>query len=287
MEQRYATLVFVLIPARYSPTSDYIGLYAGERNRHIFILVFLAIFVQCLIAGRSTCVDAFIVALNQTCEGGEKRWIESTLELQLASLEFCRACRSLPTLHVRVYDASPRSLWFPEQTLTRSEMGSSKRGVSTRVPVVRTLRLTWGLSMEALQQSATMETWIWLEVLELRGSSSAGNLETLIWPPGLKRLVLDTFFWTPLDSVSWPASLKHLSFGGNFNQRIAGVVWPSALEQLSFGKNISTDPSMEPCGRLLYNGYRSVVTSTIPSPELCGQRFYNSLRSGIVLTNPS
>ncbi|CAN0090492.1 unnamed protein product [Ectocarpus sp. 12 AP-2014] len=48
--------------------------------------------------GSSEHLDAFIVALNQTCDGGEKRWYASTLELQLASLEFvgradaCRPC---------------------------------------------------------------------------------------------------------------------------------------------------------------------------------------------------
>lgn len=42
-------------------------------------------------------------ALNQACEGEEKRWYTSTLELQLASLAMCKACRSVPTWHVRVF----------------------------------------------------------------------------------------------------------------------------------------------------------------------------------------
>ncbi|CAN0553692.1 unnamed protein product, partial [Ectocarpus sp. 8 AP-2014] len=60
------------------------------------------------ISGRTRCLDAFIVALNQTCDGGEKRWYASTLELQLVSLEFCGACRHVPTLDVRVNRQTPR-----------------------------------------------------------------------------------------------------------------------------------------------------------------------------------
>ncbi|CAM9797682.1 unnamed protein product, partial [Ectocarpus sp. 12 AP-2014] len=62
---------------------------------------------------RSKCLDAFIVALNQTCDGGKMRWYASTLELQLVSLEFCGACRRVPTLHVRVHRRTIRSLCFP------------------------------------------------------------------------------------------------------------------------------------------------------------------------------
>lgn len=169
-----------------------------------FSFAFRRYLFQFLSAAGNRCVEAFTVALEQASEGGEKRWIASTLELQLASLEYCRACRNVPTLHVRVYDTTPRSLWFSGQT--QPNMDNSKRRISTRVPVVRTLRLTWGLSMEALQQSATMEMWIWLEVLELRGSSSADNLDSMIWPQGLKRLVLDTFFGTPVEEMSLPTS---------------------------------------------------------------------------------
>lgn len=39
------------------------------------------------------CLDAFIVALNQPSEGGEKDWYTSTKGLQLASLGYCVACR--------------------------------------------------------------------------------------------------------------------------------------------------------------------------------------------------
>ncbi|CAM9691685.1 unnamed protein product, partial [Ectocarpus sp. 4 AP-2014] len=60
------------------------------------------------LSGRPSCLDAFIVALNQTCDGGKRRWYASTLELQRVSLAFCGACRSVPTLHVRVDRETPR-----------------------------------------------------------------------------------------------------------------------------------------------------------------------------------
>lgn len=64
-------------------------------------------------AGESRCLDAFFVALGQAFHGEQKYWYTSTLELQLASLEVCRACRCVPTLHVRDNDSTPRSLWSP------------------------------------------------------------------------------------------------------------------------------------------------------------------------------
>ncbi|CAM9800715.1 unnamed protein product [Ectocarpus sp. 12 AP-2014] len=53
--------------------------------------------------GRSECLGAFIVALNQTCDGQEKRWYASTPELQLVSLEFAgRADVSRPCTCVSI-----------------------------------------------------------------------------------------------------------------------------------------------------------------------------------------
>ncbi|CAN0551023.1 unnamed protein product, partial [Ectocarpus sp. 12 AP-2014] len=68
--------------------------------------------------GKVYCLDAFIVALNQVCDEHDKRWYASTLELQLVSLAFCGACRSVPTLQVRVDHKLPRSLWYPSTSHT-------------------------------------------------------------------------------------------------------------------------------------------------------------------------
>lgn len=69
---------------------------------------------------RRQCLDAFAIALNHVCGkgkpccsggsdsgGGPMRWYASTLNLQLASLDLCRTCRSVATLHILVEDGTP------------------------------------------------------------------------------------------------------------------------------------------------------------------------------------
>ncbi|CAN0248867.1 unnamed protein product, partial [Ectocarpus sp. 12 AP-2014] len=186
--------------------------------------------------GRTRCLDAFVVALSQACEGGEKRWYVSTLELQLTSLDMCRACRSTSILHVRVNRETPQSLWSSRTTRTRPNSRSWKRRISNRVPVVQALRLMWALSMEDLLRKAAIELWTSSQRLELQGSWCVPSLGSeVVWPRGLRELVVHTDSAIATDSVWWPAHLQKLSFGSNFNQPIAGVAWPSSLQQLSFG----------------------------------------------------
>jgi len=123
-------------------------------------------------SGKSRCLDAFVVALSQACEGGENRWYASTLQLQRVSSEMCIACRSAPTLHVRVDDRTPRALWFPRQSQILSNTRISKVRLSSWVPVVRAVVLTWGLPVEVLVKRAATELWTWTEFLVLRGSVS-------------------------------------------------------------------------------------------------------------------
>eukprot|EP00752_Nemacystus_decipiens_P008832 g7883.t1 len=184
--------------------------------------------------GRSQCLDAFTVALNQACEGGEKRWYASTLELQLASLEFCRACRSVPTLHVRVNPESPTSLWSSSTAYT-VRIGSWVFGSSTRVPAVRAGSLTWNLPIDALLYTVSSELWKWSDFVDLQGPILADGLASVDWPKGLKTLVLSTFLECPVEAVSWPALLQSLAFGKSFNENISGVSWPPSLKHLSFG----------------------------------------------------
>ncbi|CAN0268885.1 unnamed protein product [Ectocarpus fasciculatus] len=148
----------------------------------------------------------------------------------------CRACRSTPILHVRVNDQTPQSLWASRTTQTRPNTRSSKLRVSSRVPVMRALRLTWALSMEALLRKAAIELWRWSQRLELQGSwcaSSEGSKG--VWPRGLTQLDLPTDSDIPTDNVWWPVRLQNLGLGGIFDQPIAGVVFPEFLQQLSFG----------------------------------------------------
>ncbi|CAM9286591.1 unnamed protein product, partial [Ectocarpus sp. 8 AP-2014] len=190
--------------------------------------------------GRTGYLDAFVVALSQACEGGEKRWYASTLELQLTSLDMCRACRSTSILHVRVNHLTPHSLWSSRTTQTWPNTRSSRLRVSSRVPVVRALGLMWALSMEDLLRKASIELWTWSQRLELQGSWCASSLGSeVVWPRGLTELVLHTDSAIATDNVWWPAHLQYRSFGSNFNQPVAGVVWPTSLQQLSFGSKFN------------------------------------------------
>ncbi|CAM9654724.1 unnamed protein product [Ectocarpus sp. 13 AM-2016] len=153
--------------------------------------------------GRTRCLDAFVVALSQACEGGKKRWYASTLELQLTSLDMCRACRSRPILHLRVFGHTPKSLWSPH--ITRWNKRSSKLRISSRLSVVRALHLTWALSMEALLRKAAIEHWSWSQRLELLGSQCACRLRSeVVWPRGLTPLILYADSDISLENMSWP-----------------------------------------------------------------------------------
>ncbi|CAM9974507.1 unnamed protein product [Pylaiella littoralis] len=128
-------------------------------------------------------------------------------------MDFCRACRSIPILLVRIDDGSSRSLWYPGRTERQPNTRRTKIRISSRVPVVLALRLTLRLPEKVMQHRAAVEPWTCFENWELRGSSSAGFLRSIRLPQGLKRLVLDTDMGTRVEAVSWPASLKQLSFG--------------------------------------------------------------------------
>lgn len=66
-------------------------------------------FVSNIFVTTGRCLDVFTVALHQATEG--ERWYTSTAQLQLASLEFCKACRSVPTLYMKVDEDAPERLW--------------------------------------------------------------------------------------------------------------------------------------------------------------------------------
>ncbi|CAN0340877.1 unnamed protein product, partial [Ectocarpus sp. 8 AP-2014] len=91
--------------------------------------------------GPGRCSEAFVVALNTGCDGNV--WYTSTKELQLASLQFCVACRNVPTLHLAVYNTHvPARLWN-DHAATEARTGA-KRPSTTRVPVFRPRGVTWG-----------------------------------------------------------------------------------------------------------------------------------------------
>eukprot|EP00752_Nemacystus_decipiens_P014937 g13296.t2 len=183
-------------------------------------------------------LDAFIVALGQARGGEHKRWYAPTLELQLASLELCRVCRSIPTLNVRISDKTPVRLWVtpkPRKKSKKSRPLSKKARMVSRVPIVRALRLTWELPMDVLLRYAAAELWKWSESLSLVGEVSESALKSVVWPAALKELILDAVLDIPLEAVPWPPALQHLGLGRRFDGSIAGIEWPSSLQRLSLG----------------------------------------------------
>ncbi|CAN0191062.1 unnamed protein product, partial [Ectocarpus sp. 6 AP-2014] len=92
--------------------------------------------------GYSRFMDALTVALNQAYDSragdcDNVRWFTSTLDLQLASLDLCRACRSVPTLLVKIDHDTPRSLWTP------TVYGGADSAPSGRVPPLRAHGVKW------------------------------------------------------------------------------------------------------------------------------------------------
>ncbi len=195
-------------------------------------------FAASLYPGNSRCLDAFIVALSQACEGPDRRWYASTLELQLASLDFCRACRSIPRLAVTVGGRvcpTPKSLWISRDASKPSLFGYPFFS-SSRVPGVRALRLKWSIQLTALVHHAAVELTARSDALELSlGRFFNQPVIGVLWPSSLQKLSFGHFFNQPIAGVVWPASLQQLLFGALFNQPVAGVVWPDSLLQLSFG----------------------------------------------------
>ncbi|CAM9291836.1 unnamed protein product [Ectocarpus sp. 8 AP-2014] len=200
---------------------------------------------------RSSCLDALVVALNETCDG--KSWYTSTKELQLASLEFCIACRNHQTVRMNVDERIPRRLLAAAD----APPPHPKRLCRTRVPRLRARRVTWNMRtaaelrnpMFALNDADclefgnafddSLEGVVWptrLETLEFYRHSPFDNPVDLVeLPLSLQRLRFGRSFNRPIEQVSWPASLRSLEFGQTFNKPIEEVDWPPSLRHLKFG----------------------------------------------------
>ncbi|CAM9315410.1 unnamed protein product [Ectocarpus sp. 12 AP-2014] len=173
-------------------------------------------------AGENLCLDAFSIALNQAHKGREKRWYTSTLELQLVCLAVCCERRSIPTLHVHVDEETPNSLWDPETH------------ISGRVPPVLALQLVWvNRRTHAFLSNVGDKRWEWLEDLRIEGIELSSDLEPVVWPPRLERLLLDQGSALTSPSMVWPPSLRKLEFGKCFTLRSSAFKWPFSLQQLS------------------------------------------------------
>ncbi|CAM9464117.1 unnamed protein product [Ectocarpus sp. 13 AM-2016] len=177
---------------------------------------------------RNSCSEAFTVALNETCDGTS--WYTSTKELQLASLEICIACRSYPTVHLKVDDQIPRRLL----AIADAPPPKPKRLCWTRVPRLRARHVTWNMPT-----AAELRTPIFamtdVEYLEF-GMGLKDGLDAVAWPQRLKTIHFHECspFDQPLELVQWPASLQRITFGADFNQPIERVGFPASLQQLIF-----------------------------------------------------
>ncbi|CAM9776552.1 unnamed protein product [Ectocarpus sp. 12 AP-2014] len=181
----------------------------------------------------SGCLDAFVVALNATCDG--KSWYTSTKELQLASLEFCMACRNYRTLHLKVDEHIPRRLLATTDALPPHP----KRLCWTRVPLLRARSVTWNMPTAAEMRKPVFAM---TEVDRMEfGNTFEGSFEAVAWPPRLKLIKFG--FWSrfnqPIAGVVLPSSLKQLHLGASFNQPIENVVWPPFLDELTFGQDFN------------------------------------------------
>ncbi|CAM9166011.1 unnamed protein product [Ectocarpus sp. 4 AP-2014] len=204
----------------------------------------------------SRCLQAFRVALQQTCLDRES-WYASTTQLQLASLPFCLACRDSVTLCLTVDDSIPRRLLagVSADEAVRAPAGPRQRGRS-RVPRFQVREVTWH-RRSSVELSARIYALAEADFFFVDGGFNSG-VDAVAWPAKLRRLEFGDYFNQPIAGASWPASLEQLTFGcnfnqsvedmswpsslqevaflGNFNQSIEGVTWPSSLQQLTFGR---------------------------------------------------
>ncbi|CAN0248587.1 unnamed protein product, partial [Ectocarpus fasciculatus] len=182
-------------------------------------------------AARNSCLEALIVALNETCDG--KSWYTSTKQLQLASLEFCIVCRNYPTVHLNVNELTPLRLLAAAD----APPPHPKRLCWTRVPRLRARRVTWNMPTAA---ELGTPIFAMTDVDHLNfGRQFDGGLEAVAWPQRLKTIQFhdESGFDQPLGlEVTWPGSLQQLVFGVEFNQPIEGVLWADSLQTLVFGE---------------------------------------------------
>ncbi|CAM9100303.1 unnamed protein product, partial [Hapterophycus canaliculatus] len=188
-------------------------------------------------AGRSRCVDALAVVLNASCDG--KGWFPSTRQLQLASLQLCVACRSVPSLRLEVDMTVPHRLWVDPSGQGACSPGHRLQTRPSRVPSARLHTVLWRMPASLLMWSSGV-----LADLKCLIFTDEFNdaVDEVVWPRGLRRLSFGRAFNQTVVGTSFPTSLIRLDFGGSFNQPIDTVPWPGSLEQLSFDGGLFNQP---------------------------------------------
>lgn len=152
--------------------------------------------------------------LEPSILGGRERLVWSALERQLASLEFCRACRSVSTLNVHVEHRTP-----------------SARGFLRIIRLIRTHAFE-----KAHLESCSSRAGSAFDVGASDGGSSCGAARCLASSVG------------GLQSAVWPRTVQTVDLGHRFNAGHENyVVFP--LQQLSLGKYFNPSISLGLFGR--------------------------------------
>ncbi|CAM9173977.1 unnamed protein product, partial [Hapterophycus canaliculatus] len=173
-------------------------------------------------------LEALIVAVNQASD--MRHWYTVTKEFQLASMQVCEACRGAHTVHLRVDGNIPKTL-LPAPGAPRA---NPEGGVSSRVPRLRVLRVTWARPSVDLLSSP-------IDALAELSFGPYFNqpVECVAWPTHLEQLTFGCMFDQPVEGVTWPMSLQQLTFRGEFNQKIERMTMPSSLLQLQFSQRFN------------------------------------------------
>eukprot|EP00752_Nemacystus_decipiens_P009055 g8085.t1 len=211
------------------------------------------------------CLDAFRVVLNDH-DGSQRRgWFSSTVNLSMASLQFCVACRIARLYHVRIATFSP---WLKND---RHEEGESTQqqqlSVATnvpeyyssissscpRIPRLRARRVTWELSTAQSDGQLTAD----LERLMVFGDDMNDDVEEALFPPLLQELSFSRDFkraTVPLTTSGGgggggggvrgrdvaSSSLQELIFGSYFNEVFdESFELPKSLTRLNMGSRFN------------------------------------------------
>ncbi|CAM9220895.1 unnamed protein product [Ectocarpus sp. 13 AM-2016] len=224
--------------------------------------------------GSARCLEAITIVLNQSSPKGgirEPPFISSTLQLQLACLELCRVCRSLPCLHITVRENLPSRWWIAptfsddagdhdngvllpslRRCYPRGGMRGKDGATPNRVPPLLPFSVTCGYPSLPLSYSrGTADLWTGVERLRLTFPVSEINSwkdsPLVVLPRRLKHLLLisscNAFdlkgIWNyrlPVAVLaSPPPLLLKLFIDGSFEVPVADVPWPPSLIQISFG----------------------------------------------------
>ncbi|CAM9488248.1 unnamed protein product, partial [Sphacelaria rigidula] len=185
-------------------------------------------------SGRSLCLDAITILLNEACS--VQHPYLSTKNLELASLQFCLACRSVSTLHVNVGRNTPKRLWA-----TSVEEAST---AVSRVPLLRARGVTCMECAPAHFMCSENDILSRVEHVEFSPDFNR-SLENVVWPRGVENITFPSVgeelpkFNQPIDRVVWPASLRELVIQGDFDQPIEQVVWPSSLQYMNLDSDFN------------------------------------------------